>query len=102
MILPETFQKTAAKAGVNATRYEVTRHSLASQAINRGVCERLVGDMLGHKNSKSTRRYAKMKAESLKQVWGDMKEMTTPGPTRPGPAPGGKVVNLTDWKTKQN
>lgn len=98
----EHWRRAAAKAGVKATCYEGTRHSLASQAINRGVSERVVGDMLGHKNSKSTRRYAKMKAESLKQVWGEMDEMAAPGPTRPGPAPGGKVVNLTDWKTKQN
>lgn len=61
--------KAAARAGVKATCYEGTRHSLASQAINAGVPERLVGDMLGHKVAASTRRYAKTVTEALKKVW---------------------------------
>ena len=65
------WRRAAGKAGVNVTCYEGTRHSLASQAINRGVSERIVGDMLGHKTLSSTRRYAKMKAATLKEVWGE-------------------------------
>jgi site-specific recombinase XerD len=45
---------------------------LASQAINQGCPERIVGDMLGHKTLKSTRRYAKMKSESLRKIWGEI------------------------------
>lgn len=44
----------------------------------------------------------KMKAESLKQEWEGLEEIATPGPTRPGLAPGDKVVNLTDWKNNKN
>jgi len=65
----ETWRRAAEKANVKATCYEGTRHSLASQAINRGVSERLVGEMLGHKTAGSTRRYAKTRTEALKQVW---------------------------------
>ena len=66
----DSWRRAAERAGVEVTCYEGTRHSLASQAINQGCSERIVGDMLGHKTLKSTRRYAKMKSESLKAVWG--------------------------------
>lgn len=65
----ESWQRAAKRAGIEVTCYEGTRHSLASQAVNRGVPERTIGDMLGHKTLKSTRRYAKMKSESLKAIW---------------------------------
>lgn len=58
---------------------EGTRHSLASQAINKGVSERLIGEMLGHRTSASTRRYAKVRAEALKGVWGEDKIKTERG-----------------------
>ena len=67
----EIWRKAAAAAGVKATCYEGTRHSFASQAINRGVSQRKVGDFMGHRREESTRRYAKMKADSLREVWGE-------------------------------
>jgi integrase len=86
------WRQAAKRAGINITCYEGTRHSLASQAINRGVSERIVGDMLGHKCKASTKRYAKMRTESLKQVW-------EPSPaTVPKLSPGAKVINLTSGK----
>ena len=94
------WRQAAKKAGVKATCYEGTRHSLASQAINRGVSERIVGDMLGHKTAASTRRYAKMKSETLRQMWQD------PDAERPakvavsGPSVGGKVIKISDRKNK--
>jgi integrase len=87
------WRQAAAKAGVKATCYEGTRHSLASQAINRGVSERIVGDMLGHKTLTSTRRYAKMKAESLKQMW--------KGETVSKPSVTGKIINITTKNNKR-
>jgi integrase len=65
------WRRAANKVGIKVCCYEGTRHSLASQAINRGVSERKIGDMLGHKNLTSTRRYAKMRAVSLREVWGE-------------------------------
>jgi site-specific recombinase XerD len=64
------WKTAAAAAGIEATCYEGTRHSFASQAINRGVSQRKVGDFMGHRWEASTRRYAKMQAESLREVWG--------------------------------
>ena len=63
------WRQAAKRAGIKVTCHEGTRHSLASQAINRGVRERIVGDMLGHKCKASSKRYAKMRTETLKQVW---------------------------------
>ncbi len=65
------WRRAARKAKIRVCCYQGTRHSLASQAINRGVSERKIGDMLGHKTLTSTRRYAKLHADSLKEVWGE-------------------------------
>jgi integrase len=64
------WRRAAKKAGIKVSCYEGTRHSLASQAINQGVSERVIGDFLGHKTLTSTRRYAKVQIETLKMVWG--------------------------------
>jgi len=60
--------KAARKAGVKVTCYEGTRHSLASQAVQRGVSLYKVGRALGHKSLASTQRYAKLEAEALREV----------------------------------
>ncbi len=65
----ETWIAAARKAKVKATCYQGTRHSLASQAINAGVPENLVRDMLGHRTNSMTKRYAHLRTEALKQVW---------------------------------
>ena len=44
------------KAGVKVSCYEGTRHSLASQAINRGCPDGKISKMLGHKSSASTKK----------------------------------------------
>jgi integrase len=63
------WNQAAREAGVKITCYQGTRHSLASQAINKGVSERIIGAMLGHKSVASTRRYAKLSTEALRAVW---------------------------------
>ena len=62
------WQSAATKAGLKITLYEATRHSFVSQAISSGVPERMIGDFLGHKHASTTRRYAKMKADTLRTV----------------------------------
>ncbi|MHB8158205.1 MAG: tyrosine-type recombinase/integrase [Desulfocucumaceae bacterium] len=61
----------ALAAGLDIGCYQGTKHSLASQAINRGVPERLLQDFLGHRDPRSTRRYAKTLTKTLKEVWGE-------------------------------
>ncbi|MDD3581985.1 MAG: site-specific integrase [Desulfobacca sp.] len=65
----ETWRAASQKAGVNVTPYQGTRHSLASQAVNAGVPENVIRDMLGHKTPGMTKRYAHLKTESLKTIW---------------------------------
>ncbi len=48
--------------------YEGTRHSVASQAGNRGEDLNLIQSLLGHTNSKTTRRYVHLNAKGLKVV----------------------------------
>jgi site-specific recombinase XerD len=67
----ENWRKAAKLAGIEATCYEGTRHSLASQAVNKGVSMRVVKEFLGHKNEKSTCRYAKVMVSSLRKIWGE-------------------------------
>ena len=59
----------AKKAGVNISLYQATRHSFASQAINSGTPKHLIGKFLGHKDPKSTERYAHLETGPLVQCW---------------------------------
>jgi integrase len=48
--------------------YEGTKHSVATDAIRRGVTERHLQRFLGHKNVPSTRRYARLADNALFEV----------------------------------
>ncbi len=48
--------------------YDGTRHSVASQAVNRGVDLNLIGKVLGHTKTEMTNRYAHVMTETLKKV----------------------------------
>ena len=48
--------------------YEGTKHSFATDAIRRGVPERLLQKFLGHAHPESTRRYARLADAALVQV----------------------------------
>jgi hypothetical protein len=57
------------KAGVNGlTLYAGTRHSLASQAANRGVSIYMIARFLGHTDTKTAQRYAHLDTNPLRQV----------------------------------
>ena len=49
--------------------YEGTKHSFATDAIRRGVPDRLVQRFLGHKNIESTRRYVRLADNALLEVF---------------------------------
>lgn len=66
--LSKLWRKASKQVGVDITFYEGTRHSFASQAVNRGVNIDLIGKFLGHQNRSSTERYAHLKIDSLKVV----------------------------------
>jgi len=57
------------KAGVQGlTLYAGTRHSLASQAANRGVSIYMIATFLGHTDTKTSQRYAHLDTDPLRQV----------------------------------
>lgn len=56
------------KAGVNINLYSATRHSLASQAANRGVSQFLLQRFLGHTDPRTTERYSHINVNSLKAI----------------------------------
>jgi integrase len=58
-------------AGIDGlTLYQGTRHSFASQHINNGKQLELIGAMMGHRSTQTTRRYAHLnKLEALKKAF---------------------------------
>jgi integrase len=65
----EVWHKAATAVDIDINPYQGTKHSAATQAINAGVREEVVQAMLGHKDAKSTKRYAKLVTETLKGFW---------------------------------
>jgi integrase len=65
----DVWRKTVRDMGLNdVTLAGGTRHSVASQAANRGVDYRTIGKLLGHKNPKVTERYAQLNVDSLRKA----------------------------------
>lgn len=60
--------EAAKRAGVRAGLYEGTKHSFATDALDRTGNERAVQEYLGHADPRSTRRYAKLREERLLEV----------------------------------
>lgn len=48
------------------------RHSFASLAANNGVSLQVIGDLLGHSNTRTTQRYAHLYDDTLKEAVGDI------------------------------
>lgn len=65
----KAWNKAVMAAGLeHISMYNGTRHSFASQAVNRGVPLNLIQDFLGHTTQTMTRRYAHIDTEGLKIV----------------------------------
>lgn len=68
--LRRTWAAACEKCGVRIGLYNGTKHTMATDAIARGVPERSLQAMLGHANAKSTRRYARLQDSALIDVLG--------------------------------
>lgn len=67
--LTKQWRKACEKVGVEPiTLYQGTRHSLASQASNRGVSLYLIGKQLGHSTTKMTQGYSHVATNALREV----------------------------------
>ena len=63
------FLEAARALGIDA-RFHDLRHSAASEMINRGVDLYTVGAVLGHKSAVSTKRYAHLRQDKLREAIG--------------------------------
>ena len=67
--LAKVWRNGSYKAGIKGIKlYEGTRHSFASQLINKGVPLKTIGEILGHSNSKVTDKYAHVCIYSMRDA----------------------------------
>ncbi len=67
--LRDAWLKAARSVGIHDTRlYEGTKHTMATDAVRRGVSERALQTFLGHTDVRSTRRYARLSEAVLVSV----------------------------------
>ena len=67
--LRDRWLQAARSAGIEDVRlYEGTKHTMATDAVRRGVSERALQAFLGHADTRSTRRYARLADEALISV----------------------------------
>jgi len=84
----EHWLAAAAAVGLEGVRlYEGTKHSMATDALRRGVSERALQAFLGHSDVRSTRRYARLADLGLVTV------LRAPMPKPPTPFVGGLSVD---------
>jgi len=67
--LRDRWIRAGESVGIEGVRlYEGTKHTMATDAVRRGVSERALQTFLGHRDVRSTRRYARMGDEALISV----------------------------------
>ena len=70
------FQEACKKVGVKINFYQFCRHSLATQAIQRGESIYLIQKVLGHSSTRHTQRYAKVDVTNMRRIIGPVVEMS--------------------------
>jgi len=63
------WRRATARAGIKISLYQGTKHSGGSQAINAGVDLKVIQEMMGHKDPRTTARYLEVCTERLKSYW---------------------------------
>ncbi len=64
--LRDTWRRATEAVGLEGVRlYEGTKHTMATDAIRRGVSEHALQTFLGHADARSTRRYARISEHAL-------------------------------------
>ena len=66
--LQRAFQRARERANLSHVRIHDLRHSAASEMINAGIDLYTVGAVLGHKDSRSTQRYAHLAIQTLQRA----------------------------------
>ncbi len=100
--LRDRWLRAAKSAGIEGVRlYEGTKHTMATDAVRRGVSERALQTFLGHRDVRSTRRYARLSDDALVSVL--LPRVATPPSvdlSRTCPAPDARSFNLLNPKEK--
>lgn len=68
--LQRAFQRARVRAGLPHIHIHDLRHSAASEMVNAGVDLYVVGKVLGHRDSRSTQRYAHLRHDTLADAVG--------------------------------
>lgn len=68
--IQRAWERARAAAGLHGVRFHDLRHSTASELVNAGVDLYTVGAVLGHRDPRSTKRYAHLTAERLADAVG--------------------------------
>lgn len=71
------WRRVTRKVGIDISLYQGTKHSGGSQAINAGVDMKVIQEMMGHKDPRTTARYLEVRSERLKAFWD--RPQTVPG-----------------------
>ncbi len=67
--LRDRWIRAAQSVGIEGVRlYEGTKHTMATDAVRRGVTERALQTFLGHRDVRSTRQYARLSDDALVSV----------------------------------
>src|SRR4029077_902884 len=66
--IQKPWQRVRGAAGLDDLRIHAIRHSLASIAVSGGDSLYLVGKVLGHRQSRTTERYAHLKDDPVRAV----------------------------------
>lgn len=82
--LQRGFQRARVRAGLPHIRLHDLRHSAASEMVNAGVDLYTVGTVLGHRDARSTKRYAHLRHDTLADAVGKIGQKSPHN----GPAPG--------------
>jgi len=74
--LRRTWESACAQIGVRIALYQGTKHTMATEAIRRGVSERSLQAFLGHADVRSTRKYARLADQALIEVLACSRKVT--------------------------
>jgi site-specific recombinase XerD len=66
--LKKVWSRVCKKMNITISLYSATRHSIASQAINKGIDIGTVSQALGHSSLDVTKKYASLEVKKLKVV----------------------------------
>ena len=71
----EVWAQAAKQAGIKISCYQGTKHSMGCQLINQGVPLEVLAAWFGHKDVRTTKRYAKIDLTGRKNIWESVSPM---------------------------